>query len=412
MNQNFKLNDLAKLFTKKPILLINNLTLFYSEYKNSEKIIKLLIIFLSQYYFFFKQYNNSKNFKKLLISKKSFFSIAEELDCSGRGLTKPKKNIIYSFLSLFIASFLNDLVLRGYNYDSEKIFGRYLAFISKFFLRYLPSRIDLNRKKTLIGILSKHFSSIEIKYLSIVLQDIFFSKPINLLSKKDKLIKTSCTVFWDFDGYEKILLIQNKIIIHGVQHGGGYDLKKDLLRCSEVLIADFFYSWGFGVLNMIQHRYKRFAKNSSKKKINRILWIERSCISKLFKFFMPDYYAELQDSKIINIIETELKNKKRKFRIPYRNRLSNLYRNSKIKIISDQSIPEFIIKNDDLVIFDNINQSLIYFCIQNDISFLCGIDLKKYSKNYDKNYINFLKSKKVIFDCNNGLKNNLKKLRL
>jgi hypothetical protein len=39
------------------------------------------------------------------------------------------------------------------------------------------------------------------------------------------------------------------------------------------------------------------------------------------------------------------------------------------------------------------------------------MDLKKYSKYYNKNYINFLKSRNLIVDCSGELlKNNLKAL--
>jgi hypothetical protein len=73
--------------------------------------------------------------------------------------------------------------------------------------------------------------------------------------------------------------------------------------------------------------------------------------------------------------------------------------------------PEFIIKNDDLIIFDHLSHSLIYFCLCNNIHFLCIIDEKKYSKNYNKNYINFLKSRNAIVDCSSKLlKNNLNEL--
>ena len=127
---------------------------------------------------------------------------------------------------------------------------------------------------------------------------------------------------------------------------------------------------------------------------------------------MPKFFIELHDAKIINFIETEFKNyKKKKFRIPYKERQSDLYQNSVIKLISDERKPELIIKNNDLVIFDHINHSLIYFCLCRNISFLCVIDLKKYSNNYDKNYINFLKSRNAIVDCSSKLlKNNLKQL--
>lgn len=413
MKQNQKIRDLGKLFTNNPLLLIKELTSFYSKFTNGDKIIKLLIIWLSQYHFFCITYCKSKYFKKFLISKNSLLFSAEKISGNSYELITPKKNAIFSFISLFIASFFKYFVLRGYGYDEQKFFSRYLSFILRFSLRYLPFKTDQARKKILVDILSNYLSKTDLKYLDSSLPDIFFSKEMRLLFKKDKYIKTSPHVFWDLDGYEKILLIRNKIHIYGYQHGGGYELKKDLIKFSEIIMSDYYWSWGFGDLNIIQHRYKRAIKNDFKKeKINRILWIERPNIAEIYKFLMPKFFIEINDSKIINFIETELKNyKKKKFRVPYKERLSNLYQGSIIKLISDKRKPELIIKNNDLVIFDHINHSLIYFCLCRNISFLCVIDLKKYSNNYDKNYINFLKSRNAIVDCSSKLlKNNLKQL--
>lgn len=415
MKQNQKIIDLAKLFTSSPLLLIKDLILFYSKFKNGDKIAKLLIIWLSQYHFFCINYYKSKHFKKLIISKNSLLLCAEKISNNKYELIKPRKNFIFGFISLFVASFFKYFVLRGYGHDKEKPFSRYLSFISRIFLRHLPFVTDQARKKTLVDILSNYLSKKDLKYLNLSLPDIFFSKEIRLLSKKDKYIKTSPHVFWDLDGYERILLIKNKIHIHGFQHGGGYELKKDLIRFSETMMADYYWFWGFGNLNIIQHRYKRAIKNNKKRnRINRILWIERPKIPEIYKFLMPKFFIELHDNKIINFIETEFKNyKKKKFRIPYKERLSDLYQNSVIKLISDERKPELIIKNNDLVIFDHINHSLIYFCLCRNISFLCVIDLKKYSNNYDKNYINFLKSRNAIVGCSSKLlKNNLKQLGL
>lgn len=413
MKQSQKIAYLANLFTNKAFLLLKDLNLFYSKFKNGDKITKLLIIWLSQYHFFCLTYYKSKNFKKFLTSKNSLLLSAEKTIGNKYELITPKKNNILSFISLIITSVFKNLVLRGYSYDKPKIISRYLSFISRFFLRYLPFIVDQARKKTLVNILSNYLSKRDLEYLDLSLPDIFFSKQIKLFSKKEKHIKTSPHVFLDFDGYEKILLIENKIIIHGFQHGGGYELKKDLIRLSETIMADYYWSWGFGDLNIIQHRYKKALKNNSQiNKINRILWIERANRPKIYKYIMPKFFKEMVDNKNINFIETELKKlKKKKFRIAYKERSSNLYKNNKIKLISDERKPELIIKSDDLVIFDHINHSLIYFCLCRNIPFLCIMDLKKYSKNYDKNYINFLKSRNLIVDCSRELLiNNLKAL--
>jgi hypothetical protein len=414
MKKNQKITNLAKLFTNKPSLLINDLNTFYIKFQNKDKIIKLLIIWLSQYNFFCTTYIKLKDFKKIVSTKKSILKSASKISNDKFEITSPKKNIIFSFISLFVASFLKQFFLRGgYRLEKESFYLRFLFFISQFFLRYLPSKTNHIRKEALIYILSNYLNKIDLKYLNLALPDIFFSEEIKLFFKKDKHINTSPNAFWDFDGYEKILLIENKICISGYQHGGGYELKKDLLKFSEIIMSDYYYFWGFGDLNIFQHRYKRIKKHNLKhNKINRILWIERSNLPEMFKFLIPDFFKENNDSKIINFIENELKDWKReKFRIPHKLRLSNLYQNSNIKIISDERIPDLIIKNNDLVIFDHINHSLIYFCLCRNITFLCVMDLKKYTKNYDKNYINFLKSRNLIVDCSGELlKNNLKAL--
>jgi hypothetical protein len=80
-----------------------------------------------------------------------------------------------------------------------------------------------------------------------------------------------------------------------------------------------------------------------------------------------------------------------------------------MKVIADKKEPELIIADDDLVIFDHIRHSLINFCLCRDIAFLCVMDLKKYSKLYDKNFINFLKSKNAIVNCSGKLMDHLLK---
>ena len=408
MKHNQKLRDLSKFFTNRQILLVKDLTLFYSPFKNGDKITKLLIIWLYQYHCFCKTYYKSKYFKKLIVSKKSLFLCAEKITGNKYDLITPRKNIFFSFVSYLIASLFKIFFLRGYPLNKKIFFSRYLSFFISFFLRYLPFVTDEVRKKNLVNILSNYLSKKNLEFLDLALPDVFFSNEIRLLSKKDKYIKTSPHVFWDLDGYEKILLIKNKVYVHGFQHGGGYESKKNLIRLFEIIMSDHYWSWGFGNLNIFQHRYKKNVKNILKKnKINRILWVERDSINEIIKFFMPDVFKELNDSKSISFINTELKNlNKKKFRIPYRKRLSNLYHNSSIKIIPSKMQPEFIIKNDDLIIFDHLNHSLIYFCICNNINFLCIIDLKKYSKNYNKEYINFLKSRNAIVDCSKKLLNN------
>ena len=410
MKQDQKIEDIAQLFTNQPRLLIKDLNLFYKKFKNRDKIVKLLIIWLSQYNFFCASYSKSHDLKKILITKRSIFHFANKISGDEYDIAPPNKNIILSFISLLVASFINHFFLRGHRLEKTFFYLKCLSFISVFFFRHLPFKINQTNKEALIHILSNYLSKTNLKYLNLALPDVFFSEEIKLLSKKDKYIHTSPQAFFDFDGYEKILLIRNRICIYGYQHGGGYELKKDLIKFSEIIMSDYYYFWGFGDLNIIQHRYKRIKKHNLKyNKINRILWIERANQPEMLKFLWPDYFKENNDRKILNFIENKLKNCKiEKFRIPHKLRLSNLYQSSKIKIISDERKPELIIKNNDLVIFDHINHSLIYFCLCRNIPFLCAMDLKKYSKNYDKNYINFLKSRNLIVDCSGELsKNNL-----
>ena len=113
MKQNQKIIDLAKFLTNRPLLLIKDLTLFYSKYKNGDKITKLLIIWLTQYLFFYKTYYKSKNFKILIVSKRSLFLSADKITGNQYDIISLRKNIIFSFISLFIASLSKNLFLRG-----------------------------------------------------------------------------------------------------------------------------------------------------------------------------------------------------------------------------------------------------------------------------------------------------------
>ena len=409
MKQKKIITNLVKSFARNPDYLIKELIFFYSKFTNGDKITKLLIIWLTQRYFFYLTYRRKKNFKKFIISKNSILLSAEKISNNSFELTK--KKYFFSFISILIASFFKNWVLRGYSHDKKKIFLRFVSIITRFFLSRLPFEADENRKKKLIYILSNYLSKSQLKYLNLSLPDIFFSKQIKLLSKEDKNVKTSPHVFWDLDGYEKILLVKNKLCIHGFQHGGGYDLNKNLHKFNEIIMSDYFWSWGFGDLNIIQHRYRKVINKNLQKKYNRILWIERGNTPKIHKFFFSHLaHKETEDKKVINFIDNELQTIKNKvFRVPYLSRLSNLYQNSKIEVIDDKKEPELIIADDDLVIFDHIRHSLINFCLCRDIAFLCVMDLKKYSKLYDKNFINFLKSKNAIVNCSGKLMDHLLK---
>ena len=413
MKQNQELLDLARLFTKNPKELIHSLNLFYSGYTNFDKIIKLLVIWLIQYRYFCKTYREYINFSNILSSKQSLLLNAEKLtEGSSYDLPKLKKNYLYSFLSYIFASFFTHLTFRGFGYEKNKLFSKYLSFISRFLLRHLPTTSNLNKKKDLINILSNYLNQIDMKYLDLSLPNIFFSNQIKLLSKNNKIIHTSPFVFWDFDGYEKILLVNSKLYINGYQHGGGYTLKKDYMDIFEKLISDYFWSWGFfNDLNIIQHRYSK-NKGFKSNEINRILWVERSNNIEIYKFLKPDFFFELDDNRVINFIEEELRDiKKKKYRIPYFERKSKLYDESKINSLPRGKKPEEIIDNNDLVLFDHICHTLIYFCLCRNINFVCVIDLQKYSSKYDENFINFLKSKDILFDCSKKfLKNHIEKL--
>ena len=411
MKQNQELIDLARLFTKNPNGLIDNLNQFYSKYTNFDKIIKLLVIWLIQYHYFCKTYRTYNNFINIIVSKQSVLINAEKLTEHSYDLPKLDKNYFYSFLSYIFASFFSHLTLRGFGYEKNKLFSKYFSFISRFLLRHLPTTSNLNKKNELIDILSNYLNKIDMKYLDLSLPDIFFSNQIKLLSKNKKIIQTSPFVFWDFDGYENILLVNSKLHVNGYQHGGGYTLKKDLMDIFEKLISDHFWSWGFEDLSIIQHRYSK-SKGFKSNKINRILWVERSNNIEIYKFLKPDFFFELDDKRAINFIEDELRDIKiKKYRIPYFERKSKLYDESKIKSFPRGKKPEEIIDNNDLIIFDHICHTLIYFCLCRNINFICLIDLRKYSSKYDENFINFLKSKDVLFDCSKKfLKNHIEKL--
>jgi hypothetical protein len=133
MKKNEKITNLAKLFTNKPNLLINDLNSFYVKFKNRDKIIKLLIIWLSQYNFFCTTYIKLQDFKRIVSIKKSILQSAINISNHKFEIIPPKKNIIFNFISLIVASFLKQFFLRGYRLEKKSFYLGFLSFISHFF---------------------------------------------------------------------------------------------------------------------------------------------------------------------------------------------------------------------------------------------------------------------------------------
>ena len=74
------------------------------------------------------------------------------------------------------------------------------------------------------------------------LPKIFFSQQIYLSSINKLYCEGSAHAFFDFDGYENLLLLNRKINISGRQHGGGYGMFVDDLYL-EFKSKSFFFKY-------------------------------------------------------------------------------------------------------------------------------------------------------------------------
>tara|TARA_B100000900_G_C20563954_1_gene710180 strand:+ start:51 stop:1388 length:1338 start_codon:yes stop_codon:yes gene_type:complete len=370
---------------------------FYLEFPNRSKIILLL----EHWIFSLKSIANIYGPKGLSdyieTSKRNRcfmeFSYDFEMGKHHNKIVRNKSSRYFFILSLIV----KEILLPGVPINS--FFDKMRWRISEFFIGSLPIVKNAKKKDELIHFLLNCLP-VELKiskeHLHCILPELFFSNVIHVSTDKASLIvKGSMVSLLQFKGYENILLTNWSVLSIGFQHGGGYGLFKEkspLMEC-ELSLCDEFYGWGLMGKNIKQKRFNRYRNEKENDFLfKRIVWVERPATPVFYQSLIEKIYNNRVDLSPIYYIYDELKKiNKNYYNLPYPGRIeSNNYNNLRgVKIENNGNVYDNL-KGGDVVIFDILEQTLVHYCIENNILFIFVTTRKCYDL-LDDNF-------KIFFD--------------
>tara|TARA_Y100001970_G_C14225403_1_gene855339 strand:+ start:778 stop:2136 length:1359 start_codon:yes stop_codon:yes gene_type:complete len=420
-----KINELT--IHKKTFESINNeLHSCYRDYANKEKIINLLEFWIFSVRVLYIAYGPEivKIFLKGNYRDIYIFSISFEF---GDVLPKPdviKINRKSSWLLQLNKYFSIQYRLPAAPQESYwhvKSYKDYLLLrYTSQLLKSISTSFDKELTTNIISAIDQYFSKekmiIDKNDILLGLPDLFKSKQIHQKNNNQSIIHCSPNELFQFCGKENIFLLNEKIMLYGYQHGGGYDIfETDTGIIFEKKISDKFFGWGLSEKNVKQSRFRKknrslFSTNYNKK----VVWFESSQEPKFHSFIYPIQYTMKRDKRKINYIYSELQiYGQQYFRKPYPGLMkSEFYVDLKCDIINSK--PEEFLFRGDLALFDTCLHSLIFFCIENEILFIIIDDrnIYKHYKKKTKEWINVLRKNNLFFfsDEKNNLANRLNNL--
>ncbi len=328
--------------------------------------------------------------------KKSIFNAFD----SNKLFHKEKKSKIEKIFKLILFNLYK--TRNGFIYGGSRSKIQSLnCYLLKNRLESVKVNINLNFKNEFLLESGKYHSSIKVQLIDQIIPFEFFAESLNKKIHLPTNILGSALTFLDFNGvYLKLLLQPNLIKIIGFQHGGAYgEWRVNEIETFEKSISNEYFGWGLMNQNIVQHRYKKYNRG---KKANLILWIGRDKFrysnNTKFHLEMGKHFLEFEHIKFF-------KDKLKEFPILFlphpRGEVS--YYNSifnNIDIIKFQDTEKNIAKFANLVIFDCLSHSLIYFCIHNKIPFIIllkEIPLKNLTKKACDFYL-LLARNNILFE--------------
>jgi len=383
------------------------LDIFYSDYENKKKIIKLVKVWLYFITAVHKAYGKD-GFKEFLLSEfncSNRFAMNYELGIDLNNKLEPFK---FKYLFYVFINFLTRPLLPGAIVDGvlRKVRWRF----AKWIILQIPEKTDLERKNEFITFVIEYFDncfgSEFDKLIENALPTVFYSKPIKTLTKRSLTIEGSPWSLCDFQGFEKIFLIQRPVTIIGSQHGGGHNAYiSEVGEDIEEELADIYYGWGLSENH--NHRQSRYPRRKSLSKTDtnerRVLWIEKACISTWPKFVWPYQYQVLIESDTIRYIANELQDAQIDYySLPHSH---NQFRSDKYDGLRGKEITNFtgrgedFIGTNDIVIFDIVTSSLIHYCIEHEILFIFVVprsSIEYYTSN-QKYWFDVMRNQNLVF---------------
>ena len=383
------------------------LEIFYSDYKNKRKIIKLVDIWL----FFITALHDAYGVDGL----KSF--LISEFNCSNRfamkyelgiDLNNGLKSYKFKYLFYIFVNFLSRPLIPGAIVNG--VFKKLRWRFAKWIILQIPEKFDLATKTELSSHIIEYFDNRfnkELEQLIInAIPTVFYYKPVKTLIRSKLTLEGSPWSLCDFQGLERILLIQRPVTIIGLQHGGGHNTYiSEIAEDIDEELADTYYGWGLS--KNMNHRQSRYPK---RKKIlikntnaTRVLWIEKGNSTTWSKFVWPYQYQALIETESLKYIANELQNAEIEYyNLPHsHNQLrSNLYDGLREKELDNLTgRGEDVIRMNDIVIFDIVTSSLIHYCIEHQILFLIVVSrvgVEYYTPN-QKEWFDVMRKANLIF---------------
>jgi len=353
----------------------SDLDLLYKDYANKDKIVSLFGYWLFSLSTLHRCYGEQGliDFLNSPIRDPISFSYSNEFNIDQETTSKKAKNHKLIF-------WIDRYFPQNYRLASAPSIGLYSKLLVKY-TKVLVKQLPINNEEGLvlkithiINLYLLHFGiKVDKEIIMKSIPDVFISKQIKFDNLSPVSLEAAPMEIMQFKSSENIFLINRKINFIGHQHGGGYDVAfNDPLTYFEKKVSDHFIGWGFSEENVHQTMYSLNFKTHHKEKDSSVVWIESSTDSKYTYFCYPVLSKIKSNKEIVQYIHNELT----QYEIDYLSKKypgkleSRRYKGMRGKVIGpDQSI-EMLLKKGDIVIFDNLGHSLIYYCLENRILFL------------------------------------------
>ena len=239
-----------------------------------------------------------------------------------------------------------------------------------------------NKKKIeFIELLKDHniYKQKEINFLKKYLPVLFFYTRKHIILKKLKIFGSLDNFLNDYNYLKFFLIIENLKLI-GTMHGSGYgQFKKHLTEKFEKNISDEFIFWfPFNKSKFIG----RYTLNTKIKNLStNIFWIGKNNFNEFDKMDIPDQYKHQKYEDHLDYIDRELNKIENIFFVKGKNNNKKLWLPRNITILNKNIKIETQINNkSDILIFDCISQTLLYFAIKFSIPFIIIIFEKNVSE--------------------------------
>lgn len=194
----------------------------------------------------------------------------------------------------------------------------------------------------------------------------------------------------------ELLFVFNDLSINGFQHGAGYGAwKKNKYEELEESISDNFNLW-FPHSNNI-HYFRK--SHVVKKDYINIYWVGRKEEdSVLLRDMIPDLHQHLQQVQHLLLIDEEFSALGNFYFCPYPIK-ERAYLPTKSKIKENLQIEQIIDIDNDILIFDNLSETTLFFALKYFIPFVIILHNANITglQNKYQNFLNSLRNQGLIF---------------